>query len=296
MYGELALRPLAGLAGRQHGVVGRAQLKALGLTDDQIEWRAKRGDLVRLYRGVYAVGHAALSREGRWMAATLALGAQAVLSHRSAAELWALVPGSSPSIHVTVPGGGSRSRRRGLVVHRSSAESSRRRGIPVTPPPRTLLDLAEVTDRRGLERAVDEGERLRLCSERQLRAVAAAHPGRVGAARLRTLLGYHLPGTTATANDFEELFLALCREHGLPPPECNVPLRRYRPDFLWRDERLIVETDGRATHGTRQAFERDRARDAELTAAGWRVLRFTWRQLTEQPEWVSRKVAGVLNS
>ena len=149
-------------------------------------------------------------------------------------------------------------------------------------------------DRRRLERTIDEAQRLGLCEERQLRAAVERNPGRIGGGRLAVLLDEHAAGSTATANDFEELFLALCRERHLPPPEVNAWVGPYKPDFLWRSQRVIVETDGRGTHGTRRAFESDRSRGVELTSDGWRVLRFTWRQLTGHPEWVARKVGEVV--
>lgn len=300
MSGKVATRTLEAallaLAGSQHRVVGRVQLRELGLSDDQTDWRMERGWLRRLYRGVYQVGPGALTREGHWMAATLAVGHRGALSHRSAAELWGLIPGCSSPVHVTAPGTGGRSRRSGLIVHRFTAptETIIKRRILVSTPSRTIIDLAEVVDRRTLERALDEAERLRVCTEAQLRRAIERHPGRSGAAKLRAVLEGHAVGNTATENDFEELMLALCDENAIPRPRCQLPLGDYHPDFAWPEHGVIVETDGRATHGTRKAFEADRARDAELTTAGWRVLRFTWRHLTERPEWVARKVKDAL--
>ena len=150
------------------------------------------------------------------MAATLALGDRAALSHRSAAELWNLIPGCSSPVHVTVPGGG-RTRRRGLAIHRSPAagEVTRKRGIPVTKPPRTLIDLAETASPRQLERATDEAIRQRLTTEAQLRRAIDRHPGRPGAAKLSALLSEHAVGTTATENDFEELLIGICDDFGI---------------------------------------------------------------------------------
>jgi very-short-patch-repair endonuclease len=285
------------LATRQHGVVARAQLTRLGISEDQVQRRLQRGTLVRVHRGVYAVGHLALRREGGWMAAVLAGGGGTVLSHRSAAVLWTLLASASSLVEVTVPTRSGRRSRRGLVVHRSAIDPvdvTRRRGIPVTRPIRTLIDLAEVLDRRSLERALDEAERLRLCSASRLRAAIVRHRGRRGAAVLATLLDEHEAGATATESQLEEAFLALCVEHGIPRPQVNARLGRYRPDFLWPAARLIVETDGRRTHGTARAFERDRRRDVELGADGYRVLRFTWRQITRDPGWVVRTVREAL--
>ena len=137
---------------------------------------------------------------------------------------------------------------------------ARKDGIPITRPPRTLLDLAETVDRRRLERTIDEAQRLGLCEERQLRAAVERNPGRIGGGRLAVLLDEHAAGSTATANDFEELFLALCRERHLPPPEVNAWVGPYKPDFLWRSQRVIVETDGRAGRMARGVRSRATAR------------------------------------
>ena len=288
MSGKLDKR-LLDLAARQHSVIARRQLLGLGFSRDQVDWRAQRGWLRPVHRGVYALGRTGLAREGVWMAATLALGDRAALSHRSAAELWALIPGCSSPVHVTVPGGGRR-RRRGLAVHRSPAEAelTRKRGIPVTKPARTLIDLAETAPRRQLERATDEAVRQRLTTEVQLGQAIGRHPGRPGAAKLKALLGDHQTGTTATENEFEELLIGICDDFGIARPRCQEPVGPYRPDFLWPDRRLIVEADGWESHGTRKAFEADRRKDAELNALGWTVLRFTHRQMTRDREWVAR--------
>lgn len=281
---------------RQHGVIARRQLRALGLGKGAIEGRVAKGSLIRVERGVYSAGHGRLTERGRWMAAVLASGRGAVLSHLSAGALWALVPSSS-RIHVTVAT--ARRGRRGVAVHRSTqlpfTDITRRHGIPTTRPARTLLDLAEVLPRRALERTLDEAERLCLCTERLLRDTIASHPGRIGSARLTAVLDQHELGTTATVNDFEELFLSICDDHGLPRPRCQVPLLGYRADFLWEQERLVVETDGRGTHMTISAFESDRVRDNELGSADWAVRRFTWRQLNERPGWVAATVAAALS-
>ena len=264
------------LAGRQHSVVARIQLCRLGFTDRQIDRRIERGWLRPVHRGVYAVGGASLTREGHWMAATLALGQGAALSHRSAAELWTLIPGCSSLMHVTAPSTGGRSRRRGLIVHRFQRPPRviLKRGVPVTTPLRTLEDLKGGVDRLTFDRAVTEAERLRLCTKKELDEVLPIH--------------------TPTANKFEQRFLKLCKAHSIPRPQCQEWIRDYRADFLWPDRKLIIETDGYDTHGTRMAFEDDRARDVELSTHGYTVLRFTWRQLTERPDWVARKVVEAL--
>jgi very-short-patch-repair endonuclease len=292
-------RRLGAVLGRQHGVVSRRQLRALGLSEDTVDARVRKGVLLRVERGVYSAGHVRLSDEGRLMAAVLARGAGAVLSHRSAGALWGIWRSGSPVVDVTVARPGGPASRGMVIVHRCAAldpaDVTRKRGIPVTRPARTLLDLAEVVPTRALEQALDDAERLGLCSEKQLHRVIARSPGRIGGSRLGFVLADHAAGTTATVNDFEELFFALCREHGIPDPLVNTRLGPYRPDFIWHEARVIVETDGRATHGTRRAFEEDRARDAELTTAGWRVLRFTWRQLEQKRAWVANMVLKLLS-
>jgi hypothetical protein len=239
-------RPISELARRQHGVVGRAQLKALGLGDDAIDWRVRRRRLHRVHRGVYVLGYPHLTRNGGFMAAVLACGDGAALSHLSAAVLWGMLNGDR-KIHVTTP----RDRRRpGLVVHRArldDEEVRRRAGIPVTAPARTLIDLADVAPRRTLERAIDEAEYLRLdCTG------LAPRRGRSGCGLLMSVLAQHRPGSTRTKSYLEELFIALCDRYQLPRPEVNVYVEGYECDFVWREQRLIIETDGGAAHGTRR--------------------------------------------
>jgi uncharacterized protein DUF559/putative AbiEi antitoxin of type IV toxin-antitoxin system/transcriptional regulator with AbiEi antitoxin domain of type IV toxin-antitoxin system len=289
---------IGALLRRQHGVVSRAQLLALGFSVEAIKTWIRNGVLVRVERAVYALGHEKLTDEGRWMAALLARGPEAVLSHRTAGMHWGIWRRGSPLIELSVPRRNAPKSRGRVTVHRCAAltgqDTTRKGNIPITRPARTALDIAETATTRETERTVDEIERLRLCSVNQLRDVIERSPGRIGAANLAAVLDDHEAGTTASANDFEELFLALCREYGSPQPEVNVWLGPYKVDFIWREARVIVETDGRETHLTRKAFEADRARDADLTTAGWRVLRFTWRQLTREPEWVAETLLKVL--
>jgi very-short-patch-repair endonuclease len=294
---------LARLAARQHGVVTVRQLYSLGFSDDQVRTLVRAGWLHRLHRGVYAVGHPRLTEHGRWMAAVLAGGPNAVLSHQAAAELWRLRQrrqAGSASVDITVPRRAGIRPRAGLLVHRvptlKAEETTTRDRIPVTIPARTILDLATVLPRRELERAIDEADRLNLCNEGELDEVVQAHSGRAGAGSLRSILREHRVGTTATRNDFEEAFLTLCRSHHLPQPEVNVPLLDFVVDFLWRDETVVVEVDGRATHGTRRAFQADRDRDGRLAVAGYRVLRFTWWDVTRRPAVVADRVRRLLRA
>jgi very-short-patch-repair endonuclease len=293
MRGQSTEHPLdaavSELARRQHGVVGRAQLIALGLGEDAIDRRVRRRWLHRVHRGVYAVGHVNLTRNGRFMAAVLACGEGAALSHFSAAVLWGMLNEWGGAIHVTSD---ARRRRPGLVVHEASlggGEVRKRAGIPVTAPARTLIDLADVAPRRTLERAIDEAEYLRLdCT-----GLAPRH-GRRGNGTLSSVLAVHRPGSTRTRSELEEMFIRLCDSHGLPRPEVNVHVEGYECDFVWREQRLIVETDGAAAHSGERRRVRDLERDAELAAAGWRVIRITYERLLREPERVADQVVRAL--
>jgi len=270
------------LAESQHGEVSRSQLLALGLGAGAIKHRVGNGRLVPSTRGVYSVGVPSATRERRWMAAVLACDPGAVLTHLSGTALWALRPVDPVIIDVSVPRRNARSRT-GIRVHRpcrlDPEDVTRRRGIPVTTVPRTLIDLAEVLSTRSLERAVDEAEFLKLLSEADLAAALERNRGRTGAARLERTLRRHEPGTTRTRTKLEESFFALVIASGLPQPEVNVAVGRLTVDFLWREQRLVVETDGGASHDRAAQREEDSRRDAVLAAAGYETLRFTWRQV-----------------
>jgi very-short-patch-repair endonuclease len=281
-------RAVAELARRQHGVVGRAQLTGLGLSLAEIDGRVRRRRLHRVHQGVYAVGHLALTCNGRFMAAVLACGEGAALSHFSAAVLWRILDVDG-AVHVTAE---KERKCRGVVVHQAplQGERLRRQGIVVTTPARTLVDLADVvTRRRTLERAFDEAEYLRLDWQG-----AVPRHGRRGSALLASVLARHTPGSTRTLSDLEEMFLALCDDYGFPRPEVNCRIERYLCDFVWRDQRLIVETDGGAAHGTRRARERDPIRDAELQLAGWMVMRIPYMRLLKEPDAVAAQVGRAL--
>jgi Transcriptional regulator, AbiEi antitoxin/Protein of unknown function (DUF559) len=265
---------VADLAGRQHGVVSRAQLGGLGLSRREIERRLNRRWIHRVHHGVYAVGHVALTRNGQFMAAVLAAGGGAALSHFSAAVLWGVLQDRGAMIHVTAPG---RRRVKGVVLHVSPLEGQRvrRAGIVVTTVGRTLTDLADVVHkRRTLERAFDEAEYLGLDWES-----AAPMHGRKGSGLLSSVLAVHEPGTTRTLSELEERLLAFCKKHGFPRPAVNDSIEGYLCDFVWREERVIVETDGRRAHGTARARRRDPIKDADLQIAGWRVIRITSMRL-----------------
>lgn len=279
---------LAGLAARQHGLVTVGQLLELGLGMSAIAKRARGGRLHRVHRGVYKVGYPGLTPNGRFMAAVLACGDGAALSHLSAAVLWGLLQDRGDSVHVTAE---TRRRVKGIAVHEAplQGERVRRHGIVVTTAGRTLVDLADVVPRRTLERAMDEAEYLNLD-----RAGREPRHGRRGTGLLTSVLAVHEPGTTRTRSQLEEIFLALCDHHAFPRPEVNVGIEGYECDFVWREARLVVETDGAAAHGTRRALERDPQRDARLMLAGWRVWRVSYVQVVREPEAVARELAALL--
>lgn len=280
-------------------MVTRAQLREAGLTDRAIDRRLESGRLHRVHRGVYLVGHVVMPQHAREMSAVLAVGPNAVLSHRSAAWLWQLLsyPARPASVDVTVWGRNA-GRRPEIRIHRVSAlgpgETRTCQRIPTTTPARTLIDLAYQVSARELERAVAQAQTRGLTSRRDLLALLARHPGRRGTAALRALLNR---GSAAvlTRSEAEERFLALVRKAQLPVPDVNVRLAGYEVDVLWREERLIVEVDGFAFHSSRAAFERDRLRDAELQAQGFRIIRVTWRQIVDHPEAMLVRITKALS-
>lgn len=287
---------LAGLARRQHGVVTVEQLHASGLSAGAIRHRARVGRLHRLHRGVYALAHLAISQPGRYLAAALAVGPDAVVSHQSAAALWGLMGAHPNPIHVTVAR--KVPSRRGIRVHAARSldahDRTRRDGIPMTSIERTLLDLADTMPPDRLRRAVREAYVQRLVTERELQRAVARSRGRRGAARLAAIVDL---GPDRTRSELEDRLLALLRANGLSPA-VNVVLdglpRRVEVDFLFAEERLIVEADGASFHDNRLARESDAARQAMLEAAGYRVLRVTWTQVTRHAQETVARVRGAL--
>jgi very-short-patch-repair endonuclease len=280
MGGTSATDPdIAALADAQHGVVSRSQLSVMGFTKREIDRRIKARRLNGVHSGVYAVGHRVLTVEGRWMAAVLAGGAGAVLSHDSAAAAWDIRPVGAGAIHVTIPRTTGRDRRPGLRIHRSVTlrpeDTTVHRGIPITDPHRTLHDLARTLKSRPLEQAVNRAERLIDWT----RLKRSAPPS------LQAVLQRY--STTHTRSELEERFLRLCDDHGIPRPETNTRIEGYEVDFVWRDRRLIVEVDGYEHHRSPTAFAADRERDVVLTGMGWRVMRFTYEHVTRRAAWVA---------
>jgi hypothetical protein len=276
---------IAGLARRQHGVVGRGQLERLGLKTNAIDRRIGAGLLHTLHRGVYAVGHLALTPRGHWMAAMLSCGPGAVLSHRTAAGLWGIRDAGSGRIEVTAP----RKTRSTATIRRHFAklpadERTVRDGIPVTTVTRTVLDLAMVAEPYSVEAALREVEYQEFHDRLSLPALLARYPRHRATRPVTTALERlrEDPGGRLRS-PLEELFLPFLDRHALPRPRINALVeagdKRYEVDCLWEDRALIVELDGFEFHGRRRAFEDDRERDRRLTAAGYRVTRITQRQL-----------------
>lgn len=275
---------MAQLARGRHGVVTRQQLLAMGFGSNAVAGRSRRGVLRPIYPGVYAFGGAALTANGRRMAAVLACGHRAVISHRSAARLWGIFPYEPSTIDVSRPTRG-RTKHRGIALHEArllADEVDEVDGIPTTSIFRTVFDLAAISSKREVERAFHETEVRRLTDRVSLPQLLARHPGRRGATTIREILASKEPAGI-TENEFEELFVAFLDANGLPRPRFNATLfvrgRYLRPDCMWPEQRLIAELDGRAVHGTDSAFENDRRRDRGLVAEDWRSMRITWLQL-----------------
>jgi very-short-patch-repair endonuclease len=290
---------VAQLARRQHGVVARRQLLVIGLGRVAVVERLKHGHLHEIHRGIYVVGTRRISRKGRWMAAVLAGDDRTLLSHRSAARLWRLLPHAAEWIEVTSPVS-TRSRREGIVCHRvtiAEDESVVVDGIPVTSPSRTIFDLAAVAPMREVERAFHEAEARELTDRISLPVLLDRYPGRRGARKVRALLGSDEP-IGITRNDFEEEFLALVDAYALRRPRMNAHLalrgRFFEIDALWDEQRFAVELDSRGVHGTRKRFESDRLRDRILVAEGWRTMRVTWLQLRDEPTEIAADLRSAL--
>jgi very-short-patch-repair endonuclease len=279
---------VARIAARQHGVVTLRQLEEAGVTREATYKRARRGRLHRLHRGVYAVGSRAPSHHRRWIAAVLACGEGAVLSHHSAAALWELLKPIEGPIHVSIPSTSGRTARPGIHLHRcpalrepSSSPSylpsrggrggrltTHRYRIPVTTIQRTIEDLDGTVPPYLLRRARRQAE----------------------------LKGAHLKGSDGrrARSDLEEDFFTLVRSHHLPLPETNVKLGRWEVDFLWRRQRLVVEIDSFLYHRGSVAFHDDHARDLDLRQLGFTVLRYSELQLEDEPDRIAADVAAAL--
>jgi very-short-patch-repair endonuclease len=284
------------LASRQHGVVSRKQLLAMGMGKGHVLVRLRRRWFRPLHRGVYLVGPVEAPR-ARAMGAVLSCGEASVIGFHSAAGLWQIMdaPDNPPAVDVIMHPENRRNRP-GVRLHRMKLEHDETTvldDIPVTTPARTLLDLARSTRGRALEQAVAESLARRVADTAAIEAMAKRYHHRPAARRLMALFsGDQRPALTRSAA--EEALLALVRKAQLPPPEINVRVHGCEVDLYWRAQRLIVEMDGFAFHRSRHRFDADRRRDATLAAAGLRVMRVTWRQLENEPEALLVRLAQAL--
>lgn len=279
---------IASLAAAQHGTISWEQLRDCGLSPKTIRHRVAIGQLHVIHHKVYAVGHDRLTQDGRFMAAVLAAGGGAAVSHRAAAVLWGISSWPGRGVDVTTS---SRKRKRpGLRFHaceRLHDEMTNIRGIPVTGPSRTLLDLGQVMTEDELERALREAERLQLTDTLSVIDLLERHPRRRGSAAIRRLTAVRELYKGVTRSELEERFRQFLRRHDIPGPEWNVRLdlgdSTIEVDCLWRKSCLVVELDGYGYHAGLDAFERDRLRDRLLQLSGYTPIRITWQALRDDP-------------
>ena len=280
---------IAWIAAKQHGNVAKRQLLAAGVTLAEIRVRVERGSLLPVFRGVYRVGHAALSVQSDYMAAVLACGDGAVLSGRAAAYLLGLVRGTPPSPEVTVP---TKRRIKGVHTKRSGlVESIMWRGIPITTPARTLVDLAAALDADALARAAHEADVRYKTTPAEVQAVLRRRPRAKGATKLHRILRGE---TKVTLSRLEKRFLALLHEHGLPLPVTNRPAAGRFVDCRWPEHELTVELDSYRFHNSRHAWEQDRRREREAYARGDLFRRYTWADVVEDQRAMLRELRGLL--
>jgi very-short-patch-repair endonuclease len=292
-YATRAERILSARLARQHGAVARWQLLP-DVAASMIDRWVRRGRLLRRYRGVY-VASPALTSKGVWMAAVLACGPAAKLSHRSAGAAWAMRQTSRTAIDVTAPSGGRGVA--GIDAHRSTLhpkDVTTLDGIPITTVARTALDLAEVVPQRHVERFLVAAEQLRLFDLHAFLDVLHRHPVRRGQKPLRAALAAYAPEQERTKSEMELVALDLIRAHGLPTPKVNVLVEGFEVDLYWPAQRVAVELDSRRYHLTTVAFENDHFRGLELTARGYTATGLTWDQLVGRPDWVASRLRALL--
>lgn len=286
------------LATPQHGVVSSRQLRTAGVDRNAIARRLRAGLLRRLYHGVYNVGPVLLPH-AREMAAILACAGRAVLSLRTTAALWKVMPPQRATDPVDViTTGSSHGRRRRIRARRAwtlrADETTTLHGLPVTTIERTLMDLAGVCSRRELERALAEAYAQKLTSAAAIGRLLDRHAGEPGVRKLRALIDG--PPPAFTRSEAEEELLGQIRRFGLPEPKLNVRVCGYEVDFYWPEQRFIVEVDGYAFHSSARKFEGDRRRDADMAAAGIAVMRVTWEQLTGDTDRTMARLALALGA
>ncbi len=291
---------IAALAEKQYGAISRLQLRECGLRESGIDRRLRAGRLHLLHPAVYSVGHRLIPREGRWMAAVLASGPEAVLSHWSAAALWMIRPNSRTRIDVTVP---HRSRSSDLIHrHLSEVPADERtveEGIPVTTVPRTILDLAANESTDVVENLLRESEVHQLSDRLSLPDLIERYPGKRGVRKVRLALERLKEEPEGRKRSrLEERFAPFLRRYHLSLPRFNDWIllgdKRYMVDCHWPEARHIVELDGWQGHGTKTAFREDRARDRRLAAAGYSVTHLTWNQLDDEPEEIAADLRVLL--
>jgi very-short-patch-repair endonuclease len=279
---------LAAVAVGQYGLITREQLCDLGMGRGEIERRVATARLHRVHRGVFAVGHAAPRAEARWLAAVLACGPDALLSHHSAAALWRIHEHDPAPAHVTVPTRNGRDRT-DIVVHRSAIDELDRavhRGIPVTSPERTLSDTARGADEEQLTRWVREAEFRGLLEEDRMRGLLDRRPSR--------LLALVYDDVVPTQSVMEDRMLRICSRYRLPRPLTQQWILGGRVDFLWPDRNIVVEVDSWKGHRGRVMFQADRTATNVLQLAGYLVLRFTWTDVTRRQAQVARMLRAAL--
>jgi Transcriptional regulator, AbiEi antitoxin/REase_MTES_1575 len=286
------------IAADQHGQITRRQLRACGLDDKAIARRVSSGRLHRVYRGVYAVGHAGVTIEGRFMAAVLACGATACLSHLSAAAHLEFMPWEERLPEVTILGT-SRRRVDGLLVHNARSlhwrDTMLHKGVRVTSPARTLLDVAMVLPPKALQRAARRAQASHRVSVRQLLECIERSNGHPGTSWLKAVIA---DGPAPTRSELEDLLLDLLDAAAIERPEINAPLRfdaaTIVPDFLWRTKRVAIEADSERWHGHKLTREHDAAKQAILEAHGWRVLRIDYQQVERSPQQTLTRIRAAL--
>lgn len=293
--GEGALTTTESVAGLQSGLVHHRQLRALGLGRDAIARRVRSGRLVVVFPSVFAIGGHPLDEVARCFAALLHVGANGVLSHGTAAAIWGFVD-VPPVVRATVIVRHVRDDP-GLRVHRVSALDARDvrlvGRLPLTAPARTLLDLAARASDSALEEALARARARELVIERDLEEALERAPLRRGARRLRRLRRQSV-GRAVTFSRFERDLIRLLEAAGLPIPRFNAVVNGHRVDAVWQGQRIVVECDGWAFHRERRSFERDRRRDQDHLAAGYRTVRITWRQLHDEPARIAALLASLL--
>lgn len=281
------------LVGRQFGVIARRQLLALGISGRRIDGWIGRGLLHVRYPGVYAWGRPDLSEAGELGAALLYGGSGSALAGLTALWWRGLLEHRPQVIHIDAPGRGC-SRADLRIRHPGAVRRQWHRGLPVGPLPRALLLAAATLEPNSLRLVLARAEYQRQLSLPSLQE--ALGPGRAGSRALRAAMDAHLPQLAACASELERSFLLLCERHSVPLPEPNSRIGRFRPDMLWRSRRLVVELDGRRAHGTEAQRQADAARQRHLESLDYRVVRFSWAEVTDEPARVASAVRSALRA